>query len=146
MRHEYPASPVVGVGAVVVLDGRAVVIRRRHDPYKGQWSIPGGRLELGESLADAVRRELQEETALDVQVGPVLEVFEWIERASDGIRHHFVIVDYLCRCLGGTLCAGDDAEDAAWVGEGDLERYELSEPAKSVIRKGLQVALAARQE
>ena len=146
MPHEYPATPVVGVGAVVVRDDRAVVIRRRHDPHKGQWSLPGGRLELGESLVEAVRRELQEETGLDVQVGPVLEVFEWIERATDGIRHHFVIVDYLCTCRGGTLCAGDDAADAAWVREDDLERYDMSETAKTVIRKGLNVARAVRQE
>jgi mutator protein MutT len=140
-RHDFPAAPIVGVGAVIVRDDRAIIIKRANEPYKGQWSIPGGRVELGESLADAVRREMREETGLEVQVGTVIEVFERIQREHEGVRYHFVIIDYLCRCTGGALCAGDDAEDAVWVTSEELNRYEIRESAKAVIRKGLAMAL-----
>jgi mutator protein MutT len=144
MPHDYPEGPIVGVGAVIVNDGKAIIIKRANDPYKGQWSIPGGRVELGESLADAVRREMREETGLDVEVGPLIEVFERIQRDADQrIRYHFVIVDYLCTCVGGELCASDDAEEAAWVTGEDLAHYDIRESAIAVIRKGL--ALATRQ-
>ena len=76
MAREYPAHPVVGVGAVVVRDGKALIVKRAHEPRKGEWSLPGGLLELGESLQDAVRREIKEETALDVVVGPIVETFD----------------------------------------------------------------------
>jgi 8-oxo-dGTP diphosphatase len=141
MPHEYPRGPIVGVGGVVVRDGKAVIIKRANEPYKGQWSIPGGRLELGESLVDAVRRELREETGLDVQVGPLIDVFERILRDDDGVRYHFVIVDYLCTCIGGSLCAGDDAADAMWVASDDLATYDIRESAVAVIRKGLRLAI-----
>ena len=131
----------MGVGAVIVRDDRAIIIKRANEPYKGQWSIPGGRVELGESLADAVRREMREETGLEVQVGTVIEVFERIQREHEGVRYHFVIIDYLCRCTGGALCAGDDAEDAVWVTSEELNRYDIRESAKAVIRKGLAMAL-----
>ena len=142
MSREFPESPVVGVGAVIVEDGRALIIRRANEPYKGQWSIPGGRVEIGESLADALRREMREETGLDVEVGPLIEVFERIHREGDRVRYHFVIVDYLCRCVGGTLCAADDAEDAVWVTSEELAHYEIRETAVAVIRKGLRMAAA----
>jgi 8-oxo-dGTP diphosphatase len=134
---EFPTQPVLGVGAVVVKDGKVLIIRRANDPFKGQWSIPGGRVELGESLAAAVRREMREETGLDVTVGPVLEVFERVERQDDGVRYHFVIVDYLCGCIGGPLCAGDDAVDVAWVSVDELRHYGVADSAAAVIRKGL---------
>ena len=151
MRHEFPNQPVVGVGGVIVKDGSAVIIKRANDPYKGQWSIPGGRVELGESLADALRRELREETGLDVEVGQLIEVFERIQwddstgaATAATLRYHFVIVDYLCRCVGGDLRAGDDAEAAAWVTSEELDQYEMRESAVAVIRKALQLALESR--
>jgi ADP-ribose pyrophosphatase YjhB (NUDIX family) len=148
--HEYPGAPVVGVGGVIVKDGRAIVIKRANEPYKGQWSIPGGRVELGESLIDAVRREMREETGLHVSVGPVIEVFERIQRVDQparesashpgGVQYHFVIIDYLCMCDDGALCAGDDADDARWVTSEELDQYDIRESAKAVIRKGLAMA------
>lgn len=146
--HEFPDGPVVGVGAVIVRGDKAIIVKRANDPYKGQWSIPGGRVELGESLADAVRREMREETGLDVDVGPVLDVFERIQHhespglpPASRVRYHFVIVDYLCTCSGGTLCAGDDAEDARWVTSEELDSYDIRQSAVDVIRKGLLMAV-----
>ena len=137
MSNEFPSSPILGVGAVIVKDGKALIVKRANDPYKGQWSIPGGRVELGETLTDAVRREMREETGLEVRVGSVIEVFERVERLDGRIRYHFVIVDYLCTCVGGALCAGDDAVDAVWVTSEELEAYRVSESAVAVIRKAL---------
>ena len=139
---EFPASPIVGVGAVIVNNDKVVIIRRANEPYKGQWSIPGGRVELGEPLVAAVRREMREETGLDVDVGPVIEVFERIQRDDQGrVRYHFVIVDYLCAYVGGELCAGDDAADAAWVTSEELDRFDIRESAVTVIRRALQLAI-----
>lgn len=151
MRDIVPAAPVVGVGGVIVRDGKAVIVKRANDPYKGQWSIPGGRVELGESLADALRREMREETGLEVTIGPLIEVFERIQfedvsgpRPGPLVRYHFVIIDYVCSCVGGALCAGDDAEDARWVTSEELEDYEIRQSAIDVIRKGLAMARQPR--
>lgn len=134
---------MVAVGAVIVRAGRALVVRRAHEPRKGEWSLPGGRVELGESLVGALRREMREETGLDVTVGPVIEVFDRVLRAPDGrVRYHFVIVDYLCSAEAGEAVAGDDTEAVAWIQEADIERYGVDAHAAAVLRKGL--ALAAR--
>ncbi len=135
------AHPVLGIGAVIVKDDHALIVKRANDPYKGQWSIPGGRVELGETLAEAVQREMREETGLDVRIGPVLEIFERIERTSERIQYHLVIVDYLgTTCVGGELCAGDDAADVVWVTAAELSRYAVADAAAAVIRKGLACA------
>lgn len=140
-------SPVVGVGAVIVRDGKAIIIKRANEPYQGQWSIPGGRVELGESLKDAVRREMREETGLEVDVGPLIEVFERIQHdETSELRYHFVIIDYLCSCAGGDLCAGDDAADAKWVTSEELDGYDIRQSAIDVIRKGLAMAAALTAE
>lgn len=139
MSHEFPAGPVVGVGAVVVQDGKALIIKRGHEPRKGEWSLPGGRVELGESLREATRREIKEETGLDVEVGPLVEAFDRVHRLEDRVRYHFVILDYLCVPIGGTLCAGDDAEDAVWVTAEELEAYGVNAHAAAVIRRGLEM-------
>lgn len=140
MAREFPEQPVVGVGAVIVQDGRALIIRRAHEPRKGEWSLPGGRVELGESLVDAVRREMREETGLEVAVGPIVETFDRIHRAPDGrVRYHFVIIDYLCAPVGGHPCAGDDAEALAWVTGDELDAYGVNAHAAAVIRRALTV-------
>ena len=124
MAHEYPAAPVAGVGGVVLDGDRVLLIRRAHPPRQGEWSLPGGKVELGESLIEAVRREVREETGLEVAVGPIVELFDRIHRDdAGGVRYHFVIVDYLCRPIGGALAAGDDAADVAWVARADLPGY-----------------------
>ena len=138
--REFPSAPVVGVGAVVVKDGKALIVKRAHEPRKGEWSLPGGRVELGEALVDAVRREIKEETGLDIAVGPIVEVLDRVHHRDGRVRYHFVIVDYLCTCTGGELCAGDDADDAAWVTSDEIEAYGVNDVAAAVIRKGLVMA------
>src|SRR5512140_752038 len=110
MTRDYPARPLVGVGAVIVHQGRAVIVERSTEPLKGQWSIPGGALEIGETLRQCAAREAREECGLEVEAGEVLEVFDAIHTDPDGrIRYHYVLVDFLCRLVGGELCCGGDA-------------------------------------
>jgi ADP-ribose pyrophosphatase YjhB (NUDIX family) len=138
MAREYPAHPVVGVGAVVVRDGKSLVIKRAHEPRKGEWSLPGGLLELGESLQDAVRREIKEETSLDIDVGPIIETFDRVHHDDQGkIRYHFVIVDFLCWASGGDAVPGSDAEAVAWVTAAEIDDYGINAHAKAVILRGL---------
>jgi 8-oxo-dGTP diphosphatase len=140
-KREYPAAPVVGVGGVVIHEGRALLIKRGSAPLEGQWSIPGGTLELGESLQDGVRRELLEETGIEVRVLELIEVFDRIFRdAAGNIQFHFVIVDYLCAVVSGEASAASDVTDTAWVREEDLWNYKLTEAAMRVIRKAFEMA------
>ena len=125
----------------MVRDGKALIVKRAHEPRKGEWSLPGGLLELGESLQDAVRREIKEETALDVTVGPIIETFDRVHRDDQGrIRYHFVIVDYVCWSAHGEAVAGSDAEAIAWVSEDEIDAYKVNAHAKDVILKGLRTA------
>jgi len=140
MAREYPAHPVVGVGGVVVRDGKALIIKRAYEPRKGEWSLPGGLLELGESLQDAARREIKEETSLDVDVGPVIETFDRVHRDDQGrIRYHFVIVDFVCWANAGEAMPGSDADGVAWVTPEEIDAYQVNAHAKAVILKGLEV-------
>ncbi len=137
MAREYPDAPVTGVGGVVIRDGEVLLVRRAYPPRAGEWSLPGGRLELGESMTDGVRREVREETGIEVQVGAVVEVFDRIHRDSDGrVRYHFVIVDFLCLPVGGVLLAGDDATDARWVRRADVAGLGVNAHAMAVIARG----------
>lgn len=132
---------MVGVGAVVVRDGKALIVKRAHEPRKGEWSLPGGLLELGESLQDAVRREIKEETSLAVSVGPIIETFDRVHRDDDGrIRYHFVIVDFVCWSHEGEAVPGSDAEGVAWVTEDQLDAYAVNAHAAAVIRQGLKTS------
>lgn len=136
--REYPSRPLVGVGAIVVVDGRVVLVRRRREPLAGRWSLPGGLLELGEALAAGVAREVKEETGLDVDVGPVVDVVDRIYRdADDAVRYHYVLADYLCTPVGGTLAAGDDAGEVALVDPEELDAYGVAAGTIGVIRKAL---------
>ena len=139
--REYPDRPLVGVGGVVIADGRTLLIRRGSAPLQGQWSIPGGMLELSESIAEGVRRELAEETGLEVRVGDLIEVFERIVPGEDGrTRYHFVILDYLCEMVSGVARAGSDVTDVAWAREDELERYSLTPIATRVIKRAFEMA------
>jgi mutator protein MutT len=139
--REYPERPVIGVGGIVISENRALLVRRGAPPLEGEWSIPGGTLELGETLAEGVRRELAEETGIDVRVVDQIEVFERIFRDASGKpKFHFVVVDYYCQMLGGQARAGSDASDIAWVVEPDLAMYSLTSTATRVIGKAFQMA------
>lgn len=139
-RRKYPGRPYVGVGAVIVADGKVLIVKRKYDPLAGQWSIPGGAVELGETLEDCVAREMQEETGLEIAVGPVVEVFDRITRDENGgVRYHFVLVDYLCWPVGGALKAGSDVADARFVDPASLEEYGLTPKASEVIARALEL-------
>jgi ADP-ribose pyrophosphatase YjhB (NUDIX family) len=127
---------VLGVGAVVLDGERVLLIRRAHEPLKGQWSLPGGGVELGETLEEAVCREVQEETGLRVEAGPIVEVLDRIMSDADGrIEHHFVLVDFVCRPLGGVLRSASDADAAEWVPLDSIDQYGVAEITVAVIRK-----------
>src|SRR3989337_337946 len=112
-RREYPERPMVGVGGVVIRDTRVLLVQRASEPLAGQWSLPGGAVELGETLEEAVVRELKEETGLTVRVVKLVEAFERIIRDDSGRpRYHYVLLDYLCEPLAGAACAGSDAQGA----------------------------------
>ena len=135
MRH-YPNRPILGVGAVVLGGGRVLLVKRAHEPLKGEWSLPGGAVDVGETLEAAVVREVREETGLDVEVGPLVEVVTRIARDADlRVEYHFVIVDYLCRWAGGILACASDAEEAEWTAIEDLDRFSLTGAARGVIMK-----------
>lgn len=129
-------APRLAVGAVIV-DPRAdgphvVLVRRTSPPRVGQWSLPGGKVERGETLERAVVREIREECGLDVRVGPLLEVIELIDE-----RVHYVVLDYVCSVVGGALRAGDDASEAAWVAAYDLAEYSVTEAVARVISRAI---------
>ena len=137
----YPSRPIVGVGAVIVADdGRVVLIKRRYEPLAGQWSLPGGTLEVGETLEAGVAREMLEETGLEVEVGAVIDVFDRILFDADKkVRYHFVLVDYLCRPRGGTLAAASDVTDAVYAHPDHLVEYKLTAKAEEMIHKGVDL-------
>jgi ADP-ribose pyrophosphatase YjhB (NUDIX family) len=139
MKREYPEAPLVGVGAVIVDGGRVVVIRRGSAPLLGEWSIPGGVLELGETVRAAVVREALEETGLQVEAVDLLGVFDRVVKDERGaVRFHFVLVDFLCRVKGGELRAGHDAADARWLTGEELEVFPMEAKAKAVLRQALE--------
>ena len=147
-QREFPSNPLVGVGAVVVDDrSRVLLVERGTEPRKGHWSLPGGLLELGESLKEGVEREILEETGLFVQPEAIVEVVDCIYRNSDGnqsqVRFHYVVVDYWCGIIGGELKPSSDVSDVAWVNRAewtDTNFYSLESITVQVIEKGWQMA------
>jgi len=143
MQREFPSSPLVGVGAVVVDRGRVLLIRRGTEPLKGQWSLPGGMLELGESLVAGVVREVREETGLAVEVVELVELLDRIHRDEDRVRYHYVIADYLCRVTGGALEAASDADAVRWVERAEWNSHsalKLDPVTVRVIEAGWQMS------
>ena len=119
--REYPDRPIVGVGAVIIQNGFVLLIRRGHAPMKGEWSLPGGALEVGETLDEGVRREVLEETGLQIEPVVIVDVFDRIARDQAGrVQYHYVLVDYLCRIAGGTTACGSDATDLRWAALDEL--------------------------
>jgi 8-oxo-dGTP diphosphatase len=149
MQREFPESPLVGVGAVVVDQGRVLLVRRGREPLKGQWSLPGGLLEIGESLSAGVVREVREETGLTVEPVELIELLDRIHREGERVRYHYVIADYLCRVAGGDLKAASDAEAVRWVERAEWNSHsalKLDPITVRVIEAGWQRARAIERD
>jgi ADP-ribose pyrophosphatase YjhB (NUDIX family) len=137
--RRYPKRPLVGVGAIILRRDRILMAQRGKEPLKGWWSLPGGALETGESLADGVCREVREETGLEVRPLGILEVFERIMRdASGAAEYHYVLIDYMCRITGGDLRPGDDVCAVEWVKRRNLPKLRITEGTLGVIEKGFR--------
>ena len=144
MRREYPEAPIVGVAAVILHENKVLLIQRGQEPLKGEWSLPGGVLELGETLEQGVRREVLEETGLDIEPVQLVELLDRIVHDEQGaVRFHYVLADFLCRVKGGTLCCATDAAAAQWVTHAELNShgiYKIAPFTVDVLEKAFRIA------
>ena len=137
--RRYPQRPILGVGALIFRDDSILLVQRAKEPLKGYWSLPGGVLETGESLAEGIMREVREETGLEVEPLAVLEIFERIIRDAEGRpEYHYVLIDYICRVTGGHLAAADDASRVEWAPRHLLSNYQITTGTLPVIEKGFR--------
>jgi len=147
VRREYPEAPIVGVGAVVIDGTKVLLVRRGQEPLKGEWSLPGGALELGETLQQGVVREVLEETGLMVAPGGVIEILDRIildritqDEASGRVRYHYVLIDFVCHVTGGALGPATDAEEVRWVERDQLQNgFRLTPVTVAVIEKAFRL-------
>ena len=138
MHRQYPDRPLLGVGAVIVDNGRILLARRTNPPMQGEWSIPGGLVESGETIKEAVIREVREETGLEIEPVQLVEVFERVLRDKEArVQYHFVLIDYLCRLLSGEARAGSDVSDLVWATADELESHSVAEETRRVIHKAI---------
>jgi|SRR5579864_801332 len=139
MQREFPEIPLVGVGAIIIEDARVVLAKRAHPPIQGQWSIPGGVLEVGEMVREAAVREAREETGLIVETAELLGVYDRVLRdAEQRVQYHYVLIDFLCRRIGGELAAASDASEVRWFRREELAAVTLAEDTLDVIGKGFE--------
>lgn len=137
MKREFPELPLVGVGSIIIEGDRVVLVKRAHPPIQGHWSIPGGVLEVGEMVREAAVREAHEETGLIVEPGELLGVYDRILRDPDRrVQYHYVLIDFLCRAVGGELVAASDAAEVRWFKREELRTLDLAEDTLDVIQKG----------
>jgi 8-oxo-dGTP diphosphatase len=141
VRREYPEAPIVGVGAVVIDGTKVLLVRRGNEPLKGEWSLPGGALEVGETLQQGVVREVLEETGLTVTPAGVVEILDRIVRdeESERVRYHYVLIDFVCRVIGGSPLVGSDADEVRWVDRAALDEYQVAPVTVRVIEKAFGV-------
>lgn len=140
-RREYPSFPIVGVGAIVMRDGHLLLIKRLNEPSAGKWTIPGGMVELGEGLEDAVRREIGEECGIRISIQGLAGIVERvIPDDQDRIQYHYIIVDYLAHHLKGNLKAGSDVAEAEWVLMGALDTFDLAPGLKEFLETVIPTA------
>ena len=139
MKREFPDQPIIGVGAIIIEGSRVLLVKRAHPPIAGQWSIPGGALEIGELVREAAVREAREETGLVVEPGELLGVFDRVLRDPEQrVQYHYVLIDFLCKPVGGELCAASDAAEARWFTRAELPALNLADDTHEVILKGLE--------
>jgi len=137
MKREFPEVPLVGVGAIIIEDGRVVLVKRAHPPLQAEWSIPGGVLEVGEPVREAAIREAREETGLTVEPGELLGVFDRVLRdAEQRVQYHYVLIDFLCQRVAGDLAAASDAAEVRWFTREELPALKLAKDTLDVILKG----------
>jgi 8-oxo-dGTP diphosphatase len=136
MSRAYPQLPIIGVGAVIIEGGKILLIKRGNEPGAGQWTLPGGVVELGESLEDAVRREVSEECGIKVEIEYLAGIVERVIRDDDGrIKYHYIITDYTARYTKGRLVAGSDVTDIGWFSLDKLDKYHLTEGLIEFLKK-----------
>ncbi|MBX5321427.1 MAG: NUDIX hydrolase [Candidatus Bathyarchaeota archaeon] len=136
VRRFYPNQPVVGVGAIIVCNGKILLEKRKGEPGKGKWSVPGGLVELGETTENAVIREVKEETGLEVANPQLIDVMDNIVYDENGeVKYHFVIIDYFLRLKGGEAKAADDAEELKWIPLGEVEKYDLTKTFRAFLQR-----------
>jgi ADP-ribose pyrophosphatase YjhB (NUDIX family) len=139
MRREFPELPLVGIGAIIIEGDRVVLVKRAHPPIQGQWSIPGGVLEVGEFVREAAVREAREETGLIVEPADLLGVYDRIlHDEAKRVQYHYVLIDFLCRPVGGELRAASDAAEVRWYSREELPALHLAEDTQEVIQKGFE--------
>lgn len=139
MQRQYPNQPILAVGGVVMKGDAVLLVRRRRDPQKGEWSIPGGAVRAGERVGAALRRELREETGISITTARLLGVFERIVRKGARVQYHYVVLDYACKWTRGQVAPASDASAAKWVQRGDLAGYSLRAETTAVIREAFEV-------
>ena len=139
MTREYPDRPLVGVGAIIIEGDRVVLVKRGHPPLEGEWSIPGGVLEVGETMREAAVREAKEETGLTVEPGELLGVFDRVLRDPAGrTQYHYVLIDFLCRRLAGEPHGAGDAAEARWFTREEIGKVRLAKDTAEVVRLGFE--------
>ncbi|MEM0007950.1 MAG: NUDIX hydrolase [Candidatus Bathyarchaeia archaeon] len=138
VRRFYPSQPVVGVGAIIICDGKILLEKRKGEPGRGKWSVPGGLVELGERAEDAVIREVKEETGLVVADPELIDVVDNIVRDENGeVKYHFVIIDYFVKLKGGEMRAADDAAELRWVPLAEAEKYDLTKTLRAFLQRNM---------
>lgn len=142
VKRLYPKQPIVGVGAIIICDGKILLEKRKGEPGRGKWSIPGGLVELGESVETTVVREVKEETGLDVEKPEHIDVVDNITKDANGeIKYHFIILDYFVKLKGGTLAVGSDAEELRWVSLNEVEKYDLTKTFREFLQRNYEKLL-----
>lgn len=136
IKRLYPKQPIIGVGATIIKDGKILLEKRKSEPGKGKWSIPGGLVELGESISQTVVREVAEETGLEVYEPELIDVVDNVVRDENGkVKYHFVIIDYFVKLKGGTVNASSDADELRWVPLSEVEKYDLTKTFRAFIQR-----------
>jgi 8-oxo-dGTP diphosphatase len=139
LRRIYPKQPLVGIGAVMICAGKILLEKRKNEPGRGKWSIPGRLIELGERVEQTIIREVEEETSLEVEKPEHIDVIDSITRDKNGeVKYHFVIVDYLVKIKGGILKASSDAEELRWVAFDEVEKYDLTKTFRAFFQRNRQ--------